>query len=907
MKDQIANQLVKYLEARGVEHIFGLCGHTNIAVLAALSKSKKIKFVNTRHEQIAAHAADGYARATKKASVVLSHLSPGLTNAATGVANAALDSIPMVVIAGDVPSHYYGKHPHQEVNLHADASQYEIYRPFVKRAWRVDSPHLFPEIIEKAFTLAESGRPGPVLVDVPMDIFSQEIDVKLWERLRHNAKTLAKPSLDDETATRIVKQLLAAKTPLLYVGGGILLADAAAEMREFAEHLSLPVAHTLMGKGALPDDHPLILGMTGFWGTKFINDKCKGADWILALGTRFSEADCSSWEDEYTFNFPPTKLIHIDIDPAEIGRNYPVAIGAVADLKEALAVLTRVAREARARRACKRAALVAEMAANRKRFVAGNRKAHATSDAYPMRPERILADVRAALPRDALITTDVGWNKNGVGQQFPILEPGTIFTPGGYATMGFGAPAALGAKIARPDRVVVALVGDGGFGQNPAMLATAFEQDVAVVWVIMNNMAFGTIAGLEKAHYGTTFGTVFEKDGKPYSPDYAAIAKAYGIDGVKIHKAAEFRPALEKAIKSKKPFVIDVVMQNEPVPTAGHWNIMDIYSPGKKVHHVSTGRPGARRLTIDASGRGRPMRHEYSLAHLTVLSLTPPQLVEVAARTGYEYVGVRITRVTPAGGALRSRARPRAHAGDQGAARRHGHRGPRRRAVPDGPVARARALRAGARRDRRARRAAHHRPAAGPGSRARDRALRAALRPRAAARHLREPRVPALDRDGDAVGGGARRARGQPAQRGDPGRHAAFRTLAFEPGRAREAAARVVPLRARLRRGDRGPADDGGHHPHGARRTAVPGRGRHSRPRDPRADAAGHSVRARDPAGGADQSRRTRRGRAACRRRREEPSRRFGAGPPRRRRCACRHRGSRRRSLIDATSQGDSA
>src|SRR5262249_39019100 len=328
MKDQIANQLVKYLEGRGVKHIFGLCGHTNIAVLAVLSKSSKIKFINTRHEQIAAHAADGYARATGKASVVLSHLSPGLTNAATGVANAALDSIPMVVIAGDVPSHYYGKHPHQEVNLHADASQYEIYRPFVKRAWRVDSAHLFPEIIEKAFALAESGRPGPVLVDVPMDIFSTEIDVKLWERLRHNTKTLVKPSLDDETATRIVKQLLAAKTPLLYVGGGILLADAANEMREFAEHLSLPVAHTLMGKAGGRDDNPLILGMTGFGGTKYINDKCKGADGIRGLGTRFSEADCSSWENEYTFTFPPTKLIQIDIAPAEIGRNYPVAIGA---------------------------------------------------------------------------------------------------------------------------------------------------------------------------------------------------------------------------------------------------------------------------------------------------------------------------------------------------------------------------------------------------------------------------------------------------------------------------------------------------------------------------------------------------------------------------------------------------
>ena len=585
MKDQIANLLVKYLEARGVEYVFGLCGHTNIAVLAAIEKSK-IRFVNTRHEQVAAHAADGYARAKNQTAVLLSHLGPGLTNAATGVANAALDSVPMVVIAGDIPSHYYGKHPHQEVNMHSDAAQYEIYRPFVKRAWRVDQPHLFPEIIEKAFSLAESGRPGPVLVDVPMDIFSKEIDVALFDRLRHNTKKLARPSLDEDTATAIVKKLAEGKRPLLYVGGGIMRADATAELRAFVDHLQIPVAYTLMGKGAVPDDHPFVLGMTGFWGTKFINDQCRNADWILGLGTRFSEADCSSWYPEYTFSFPPTKLIHIDIDPCEIGRNFPVEIGAVADLKPALTMLNRVARKLLPD-GIKRPQVAKEIAGNREAFIASNR-AHAQSDAYPMRPERILADVRDVLPRNALLTTDVGWNKNGVGQQFPILEAGTIFTPGGYATMGFGAPAALGAKIARPDRVVVALVGDGGFGQNPAMLATAYEEDVAVVWVIMNNHAYGTIAGLEKAHFGTTYGTVFEKNGKPYSPDYATIAKAYGVDGIKINSAAEFKPALERAIKSNSPYVIDVSMQNEPVPTFGHWNIMDIYSPGKKVHHVST-------------------------------------------------------------------------------------------------------------------------------------------------------------------------------------------------------------------------------------------------------------------------------------------------------------------------------
>ena len=584
MNNLISHQLVKYLEDRGVEHIFGLCGHTNIAVLTALENSS-IKFVNVRHEQISAHMADGYARAKKQTSVLLSHLGPGLTNAATGVANAALDSIPMVVIAGDVPSHYYGKHPHQEVNLHADASQYEIYRPFVKRAWRVDRPDLFPEIMEKAFQLAESGNPGPVLVSVPMDIFSKEVDPALFEKLNHNTKALHKPSIDDATAKKIIQALVNAQSPLFYVGGGIMLADAAQELRELVDHLSIPVAHSLMGKGAVSDDNPFTLGMTGFWGTKFINNKCKEADYIFALGTRFAEADSSSWESEYTFNFPPTKLIQIDIDPSEIGRNYPVEIGVVADLKQALTVLNRVAKEL-VPEGLQNEELKQEIAAYREEFKNSNQK-FITDNSFPMQPQRILEEVREVLPKDAYITTDVGWNKNGVGQQFPIYEAGSILTPGGFATMGFGAPAALGAKIARPDKVVVSLVGDGGFGQNPALLATAAEENIPVVWIIMNNYAFGTIAGLQKAHYGTTLGTLFEKDGKPYSPDYAAIARAYGVEGIKIEAAEEFKPALQRAIASNKPVVIDVAMLNNPVPTAGHWNIMDIYSPGKKVHHVS--------------------------------------------------------------------------------------------------------------------------------------------------------------------------------------------------------------------------------------------------------------------------------------------------------------------------------
>ncbi|MBF0277975.1 MAG: thiamine pyrophosphate-binding protein [SAR324 cluster bacterium] len=587
MKKTVAEHLVDYLERREIRHIFGLCGHTNIAVLSALDSSP-IDFITVRHEQIAAHAADAYARVTGHASVLLSHLSPGLTNCATGVANAALDCIPMVVIAGDIPTHYYGKHPHQEVNLHADASQYEIYRPFVKRSWRVDRADLAAEILEKAFQLAESGQPGPVLVNVPMDIFSAQIESDSFDRLVGNTHSLVPPSIDDETARRIVSALGISNHPVLYAGGGILLAKASHELESFVDHMQIPVAHSLMGKGALSDSHPLVLGMTGFWGTELVNRTCLNADTIFAVGTRFKEADCSSWYPGYTFNIPGSKLIHIDIEASEIGRNYPTEIGVVADAKSALQILTRVAKEIYPK-GFERPELKKKISDFRADFRRKN-AAMATSEAFPMMPERILADVREALPDDAIITTDVGWNKNGVGQQFDILTPGSILTPGGFATMGFGPPGAIGAKLAAPERVVLSLVGDGGFGQNPAMLATAVEQKLGIIWLVMNNNAFGTIAGLQKAHFGLTYGTVFpgEPGEQGLGPNYAEIARGYGAEGVRIPNAGELLPILKAAIASGKPTVIDVAMINNPTPTTGHWNILDIYSPESRISHVAT-------------------------------------------------------------------------------------------------------------------------------------------------------------------------------------------------------------------------------------------------------------------------------------------------------------------------------
>ena len=565
--------LTDYLERLGVEVIFGLCGHTVIGFLDALSKSN-IRFISTRHEQVAAHAADGYARASGKVGVLMTHLGPGLTNAATGVANAALDSIPMVVIAGDIPTYYYGRHPHQEVNLHQDADQFQIFRPFCKRVYRVDNVRDLPRIVERAFHLAQSGRPGPVLVDVPMDIFSADLEIDAFAT---TPPEIAKSGLDPATAARIVDALATSRRPVLYAGGGVLSARATQELRELAEALQVPVAHTLMGKGCLPHEHPLLLGQSGFWGTPIANEKCRTADLIVAIGTRLAEANSSSWDPRFTFSIPPTRLVHIDADLAEIGRNYQTELGVCADAKLALAAL---ADEARGKRHADRGRLTEEIARGRKEF-ASNWADQWTSSKFPLRPERILSELRRAAPADAFIVTDVGWNKNGVGQQFPIDVAGAFITPSGLATMGFGPAAALGVKVAQPKRHAIALIGDGGFSANPSVIATAMEAGLHVIWVVMDNSAFGTIAGLEEMHYGTTFGCMFECDGKPYHIDYAAMARSFGADGYMVTAADQLRPALESALASGKPSLIQVPMENAPTPTPGHWDINDIYRQGE--------------------------------------------------------------------------------------------------------------------------------------------------------------------------------------------------------------------------------------------------------------------------------------------------------------------------------------
>ena len=569
--------MVACLEAHGVDTMFGLCGHGVIGFMDALHGSK-INLINFRHEQFAAHAADGYFRVTHRPGVVMAHLGPGMTNAITGVVNAALDSTAMVVICGDVPSQHFGRDAHQEVKMHGDASQFEMYKPFVKRAWRVQSVEAIPGIVAQAFRVATSGRPGPVLIDVPMDMFSRRAVVSIPKAVQAKVNATRMRGDAGEIA-RAADLLAAAKAPAIYAGGGVILSEASDLLTALAEHLQIPVCTSLMGKGSINESNPLAMGMTGFWGTKVSNTAVREADVVLAVGTKFAEADCSSWMPDYTFAIPPTRLIHIDIDPAEIGKNYPTEVGIIADAKSALEDLLEAVAARQKKRSLAEMPRTADLVAQKNAWWKAL-KAVPGLDNTPIHPGRILAEVRAILPEDAIVVTDVGWNKNGLAQQFPVTRPQTHFPPGGFATMGFGPAAVIGVKKGAPERVAMTLIGDGAMSSVTGVLATAREQNVKAIWLVMNNYAFGTIYGLQHHAYKRDLGTRFvdNRTQEPCGPNFAEVAKGFGVASRRVEKPEELRPALEAAMAHDGPFLIDVVMDRSvAVPTDGYWDILDIY------------------------------------------------------------------------------------------------------------------------------------------------------------------------------------------------------------------------------------------------------------------------------------------------------------------------------------------
>ncbi len=567
--------IAECLKQEGVTKVFGQCGHTNYALIDACQRLG-IEYVSFRHEQMAAHAADAYFRVSHKLAVLNVHLSPGMTNALTGVTTAAADSTPMLVITGNTPSYHHAREPHQGIRFHADASQGDIYRPVCKRVWRIDDAKYLVDVMPRALNVAQTGRSGAVLLDVPMDVFSQKIDAAPVTVARRPNYGRFAGSPDGIAAAAAL--LAEAKAPLIFAGNGVALSDASPELLRLAEARGIPVATTLMGKGVFPEDHALSLGMTGIWGTRVANETARAADVILAIGTGFGEADCSSWNPNYTFAIPPTRLIQIDIDPQEIGKIYPVAVGIVGDARETLRELIACLEREEPPRDEARAARLSQKKAEWQRELASDQR----NGQKPIHPARLLNELSRIAPPDTIFVTDVGWNKNGAGQQLVSREPRTFITSGGMATMGFAPAAAIGAKIAAPHRNVMALVGDGGFLSVVGALTTAVELGIPVIWVIFNNFCFSTIRSVGTTYFNNAYATEFTTpDGKPYNPDFVMLAKAFGIEAALVEEPDDLPGALATAIGAGVPYVLEVRTRGDvPMPRTGHWDIAEFLATG---------------------------------------------------------------------------------------------------------------------------------------------------------------------------------------------------------------------------------------------------------------------------------------------------------------------------------------
>jgi acetolactate synthase-1/2/3 large subunit len=571
-----AEAIVRALESFGVEVMFGLCGHTNLGMLQALEKST-IRFVGVRHEQVAAHAADGYYRASHKPAAVLTTIGPGLTNALTGIGDAALDCAAMIVISGDVPSYLTGKDAFQELNLHGDAQQVDVVRPLVKRAWRVSHRDVLAHDVIRACSHAVSGNPGPVLLDVPLDFFSERRREATSEVPHRLLRDYRMPASQEEVA-RAAELIAASERPVIYTGGGAVLSEAQAEITELAEFLGAPVVSTLAGQGAISQDHELYAGYTATVGTPVAHKLVNNADMVLVLGSQLGEMETSSYDRDVAFRVPPTRLIQVDIDPTQVGKNYPVKIGIQADIRTCVDQMVRQLKETVAPREWRSSESFRNWRARADAWLAEIAD-YARSDEQPIVVERLLSDLRTVVPRDGIFLTDVGI-RHQVAQQFPIYAPMTHYVGSGWGTMGGAVGAAIGAKIAKPDSVVVAEVGDGAFSSVLSAVVTAVEYGLGIVWVVMNNYGYSSISVYQAKHGLGSLGTSFTApDGTPYNPDFAKFAEACGANGRVVRAADDLLPALQKAVASGEPWVLDVHTERAPRTRAsGRWDVNDVLS-----------------------------------------------------------------------------------------------------------------------------------------------------------------------------------------------------------------------------------------------------------------------------------------------------------------------------------------
>jgi len=529
--------IVQALLDEEVETVFGYPGGAVLPLYDVLYDSD-LKHILVRHEQCAAHAADGYARASGKVGVCIATSGPGATNLVTGIATAYMDSSPIIAIAGQVATQLIGNDAFQEVDMLG------ITMPITKHSFRPNNPNEIPRIIKSSFKIAGTGRPGPVVIDLPKDIQEAELDEyvdKTFKLPGYKPTLKGHPLQIKRAADAIIK----AEKPVILAGGGVIIADASKELMELSKTIKAPVTTTLLGKGSFPEDHPYSLGMLGMHGRKVANLTVNECDCLIAIGCRFSDRTTGNVA-EFA---PNAKIIHIDIDPAEIGKNVEVDIPIVGDAKKVLQDLLKILKN--------------DINSNKKKWIQKTIEFRdkcmpkmSFEKETPLKPQQVIKEIMETIGNETTVTTDVGQNQMWMAHFYTSKKPRKFISSGGLGTMGFGLPAAMGAKMALPEDDVVAVCGDGGFLMVSQDLATLREYDIPITICIMDNRYLGMVAQWQRLFYDerishTHLGEV---------PNFVKLAEAYKIDAERIEKPGEVKEALKRAIRSGEPTILDIVI-----------------------------------------------------------------------------------------------------------------------------------------------------------------------------------------------------------------------------------------------------------------------------------------------------------------------------------------------------------
>lgn len=555
-----AKALIHALEKEGVDVVFGLPGGANLPIYDALVGAN-FRHVLVRHEQSAAHMADGYARIKRKSGVCFATSGPGATNLITGVATAYADSIPMVAVTGQVPLSMIGKDAFQETDIIGVAN------PCTKYAFQPRAATEIPEMVKKSFYIAESGRPGPVLLDIPKDVQQATAEMKFPDLIKVRGYN---PVVDADLSEvgKAIDLILKAERPIIMAGGGVILSGAFAELQALAELMMIPVVTTFKGKGAFPENHTLAMGPIGMHGHPEANKIIIEADCIIAIGARFSDRSVGRF-DEFGKGM---SIIHMDIDPAEIGKNKSVDVAIVGDVKSSLRTLVKMLMKKAAKREADNPWL------KRRKELIQYYQETIKDYAREITAKKSLKKLREILPAKAIATTEVGQCQMWASLHFDVISPGTFFSSTGLGTMGFGFPASIGAKAAKPDVPVVDIAGDGSFNMTENSLAVSVLEKLPVIVFLMNNYMLGMVAQWQRTFYNRRYSGVHQHQ----CPDYVKIAEAYGAQGIRVGSMSELEKAIKSATKSDVATVIDIPIDPDE-------DVYPFVAPGTALKDMITG------------------------------------------------------------------------------------------------------------------------------------------------------------------------------------------------------------------------------------------------------------------------------------------------------------------------------